>query len=162
MHRTSRRRSLLRSQRAANQAGLNRVRSSLASMKGATHKSEMHKVLRRMEDEHLKAAQRWDYKKTCLQQERTRLMELAMEAFCKVVYVDRGWREHTANHARVPRPMGMDFQMLPASSAAPLPSSKYAKESNKGRLQDRILHSKKRAATQAVTLSVEGRTLDRL
>ena len=68
----------------------------------------------------------------------------------------------TANHARVPRPMGMDFSVLPASEDQALPSSKYAKESNKGRLQDRILHSKKRAATQAVTLSVEGRTLDRL
>ena len=68
----------------------------------------------------------------------------------------------TANHARVPRPMGMDFQMLPASSAAPLPSSKYAKESNKGRLQDRILNGKRKANPQAMTLSVEGRTLDKV
>jgi uncharacterized protein YhfF len=56
----------------------------------------------------------------------------------------------------------MDFQMLPASKVTALPSSKYAKESTKGRLQDRILHGKKRATTQAVTLSVEGRTLDRI
>lgn len=66
------------------------------------------------------------------------------------------------NHARVPRPMGMDFQMLPASAAQPLPSSKYAKDSIKGRLSDRILNGKRKASTQAVTLSVEGRTLDRL
>ena len=65
-------------------------------------------------------------------------------------------------HARVPRPMGMDFQMLPASAAQPLPSSKYAKDSIKGRLSDRILNGKRKASTQAVTLSVEGRTLDRL
>ena len=58
---------------------------------------------------------------------------------------------------RVPRPMGMDFHMLPASEAAPLPSQKYAKESTKGRLQDRILNKKKKALSQAVTLSVEGR-----
>ena len=58
---------------------------------------------------------------------------------------------------RVPRPMGMDFQMLPQSSAAPLPSQKYAKESTKGRLQDRILNKKKKTQSQAVTLSVEGR-----
>ena len=68
----------------------------------------------------------------------------------------------TANHARVPRPMGMDFAMLPKSNAQPLPSSKYAKESTKGRLQDRILNGKKKASSQAVTLSVEGRTLDKV
>lgn len=68
----------------------------------------------------------------------------------------------TANHARVPRPMGMDFQMLPASSSEALPSSKYAKESTKAKLQDRILHGKKKSVAQAVQLSVEGRTLDRL
>ena len=44
----------------------------------------------------------------------------------------------------------------------PLPSSKYAKESTKGRLQDRILNGKKKQSAQAVALSVEGRTLDRI
>jgi len=68
----------------------------------------------------------------------------------------------TANHARVPRPMGMDFQTLPASDAAPLPSSRYGKESTKGKIRDRIHNGKKRSSTQAVTLSVEGRTLDRI
>ena len=68
----------------------------------------------------------------------------------------------TANHARVPRPMGMDFQMLPADTAMPLPSSRYAKDSTKGRLNDRILNGKKKASDQAVTLSVEGRNIDRL
>jgi len=66
------------------------------------------------------------------------------------------------SHARVPRPMGMDFAMLPQSLAAPLPSSKYTKDSVKGRLTDRILTGKKRSSTQAATLSVEGRTLDRI
>ena len=37
-------------------------------------------------------------------------------------------------HARVPRPLGMDFSLLPASTVAPLPSNKHAKESIKGRL----------------------------
>lgn len=97
---------VLQSQRAANAAGLNRVRKQLDSLQGPD--GEMHKSLRRMEDEHLKAAQRWDYKKTCLQQERTRLMEQAMEAFCKVVRVDRGWREHTAMHGVVGGDRGAD------------------------------------------------------
>ena len=73
-----------------------------------------------------------------------------------------GLDRETGNHARVPRPMGMDFQMLPASSAQPLPSNKYAKDSIKGRLQDRILGSKKKVVAQAVALSVEGRQLDRM
>ena len=38
---------------------------------------------------------------------------------------------------RVPRPVGMDFSMLPASTVAPLPSNKHAKESVKGRLNVR-------------------------
>jgi len=68
----------------------------------------------------------------------------------------------TGNHARVPRPMGMDFSMMPASSAQAMPSSKYAKDSVKGRLTDRITNGKRKVASQAVTLSVEGRTLDRI
>ena len=67
----------------------------------------------------------------------------------------------TGNHARVPRPMGIDFMMLPTASAQELPSKKYAKDLTKGRLQDRILNGKKKASSQAVTLSVEGRTLDK-
>ena len=70
--------------------------------------------------------------------------------------------EGPSNHARVPRPMGMDFAVVPSSEDQALPSSKYAKDSNKGRLQDRILNSKKKGSTQAVTLSVEGRALDRI
>ena len=71
-----------------------------------------------------------------------------------------GGGSKTGSGTRIPRPMGMDFQMLPASDAAPLPSQKYNKESTKGRLQDRIVNRKKKGNTQAVTLSVEGRTLD--
>ena len=70
--------------------------------------------------------------------------------------------EGPSNHARGPRPMGMDFAVVPSSEDQALPSSKYAKDSNKGRLQDRILNSKKKGSTQAVTLSVEGRALDRI
>ena len=44
-----------------------------------------------------------------------------------------------------------------------MPSTKFAKESVKGRLQNRIINSKKGSgSTQAVTLSVEGRTLDKI
>ena len=68
----------------------------------------------------------------------------------------------TTNHARVPRPMGMDFAMLPDSEAKALASTKYGKESVKGKLTDRILHGKRKTVAQAVTLSVEGRTLDRI
>ena len=68
----------------------------------------------------------------------------------------------TGNHARVPRPMGMDFSMLPQSEARALASSKYAKESVKGKLSDRITNVKKKPSKQAMTLSVEGRTLDRI
>ena len=70
----------------------------------------------------------------------------------------------TGNHARVPRPMGMDFSMLPVSTHTALPSSKYAKDSVKGRLTQRLDGLKKNPQNshRAVTLSVEGRTLDRL
>ena len=51
--------------------------------------------------------------------------------------------------------MGMDFARLPTSYAQPLPSSKYAKESTKGRLQDRILNGKQKVSSQAVPLSVD-------
>ncbi len=64
---------------------------------------------------------------------------------------------------RIPRAMGMDFNVLPQSHATALPSTKFAKESVKGRLQNRIINSKKGSgSTQAVTLSVEGRTLDKI
>mmetsp|Transcript_28766 Transcript_28766/g.47668 ORF Transcript_28766/g.47668 Transcript_28766/m.47668 type:complete len:411 (-) Transcript_28766:64-1296(-) len=68
----------------------------------------------------------------------------------------------TANKTRVPRPAGMDFTYQPTSSAQPMASTKYAKESTKGKLQDKMLGRRKTASTQAVTLSVEGRILDRL
>ena len=68
----------------------------------------------------------------------------------------------TGNHARVPRPMGMDFAVLPRSEGTAQASQKPAKESVKGRLADRILNGKKKVSSQAITLSVEGRTLDRI
>ena len=69
-----------------------------------------------------------------------------------------------ARHARVPRPMGMDFALKPASSVQPLPSSKFAKDTTKGRLAERMLSRSRRRAgnVQAVEMSVEGRTIDRL
>jgi len=74
-----------------------------------------------------------------------------------------GQARKTGGGARVPRPVGMDFSLQPASSAQPLPSSKYHKESSRGKLQERMLGKRsKGGSTQAVTLSVEGRTLDRL
>jgi len=56
----------------------------------------------------------------------------------------------------------MDFSSLPASSVQPMASGKFAKESVKGRLQDRIVHSKRKVNAQASTLSIEGRGIDRL
>jgi len=70
----------------------------------------------------------------------------------------------TKNGTAVPRPLGMDFHAQPTSSAIATASSKYTKDSIKGKLQDRFTNSKKAKATgrQAATLSVEGRTLDRV
>jgi hypothetical protein len=94
-------REVLRSQRDANAASLNRVRKQLDSLQGS--KGEMQKVLRRMEDEHVKAEQRWEYKRVCLQEERTRLLELAMKAFCKIVYTDRtSHKTTTLQHGHEP------------------------------------------------------------
>ena len=43
----------------------------------------------------MRAGQQWEYKRECLVQERTRLQELAMQAFCKITYVDREWSQRT-------------------------------------------------------------------
>jgi len=69
----------------------------------------------------------------------------------------------TKGGARVPKQIGMDFQLQPASSAQPLPSNKYHKESTKGKLQEKLFGKSRMKAglPQAVKLSVEGRTLDR-
>jgi len=74
-----------------------------------------------------------------------------------------GMARNTKGGARVPRPIGMDFQLQPESSVTPLPSNKYHKESTKGRLQEKMFgKSRGRSGTsQAVKLSVEGRTLDK-
>lgn len=96
-----RQRQVLRSQRAATQASLHQVRKQMKKTKGT--KTEVSRVLRRMEHEHLEAAQKWEYRRECLQQERMRLMELAMAAFCKVVYEDRGLNNNRSLvHGRSP------------------------------------------------------------
>jgi len=92
---------VLRSQRAANQKGLERVQHHMRSLQERPS-SEVLRALKRMEDEHLRAEQKWAYKRECLQQERMRLMELAMAAFCKVVYVDRALDHRTLKHASGP------------------------------------------------------------
>ena len=88
---------VVRSHRAANQAGLSRVRRQLGDMgeQPKDKRTEVYRVLLRMEKEHVQAAMRWEYKRETLQQERQRLMEMAMKAFCKVVYVDRGLEYRT-------------------------------------------------------------------
>jgi hypothetical protein len=88
-------REIVRSQRALNQAGLDRVREHLGRVDGPT---EVAAVLRRMEEEHVKAEQKWLYKRMCLHQERMRLMEISMSAFCKAVYVDRGLQYRSLIH----------------------------------------------------------------
>lgn len=95
-----RQRQVLRSQRAANQASLNQVRAHMNTL--GQPRSEAHRVLKRMEEQHLQAAQKWEYRKECLQHERTRLMELAMSAFCKVVYMERGLGNHSLVHGKEP------------------------------------------------------------
>ena len=69
-----------------------------------------------------------------------------------------------SKHARVPRPIGMDFNFKPASTVEKLPSAKFAKDTVKGKLQDRLLNRGRRRGgdAQAVQLSVEGRNVDRL
>jgi transcription factor SPN1 len=70
----------------------------------------------------------------------------------------------TKNGTMVPRPLGMDFHAQPTSNVTAAASSKYTKDSIKGKLQDRFVNNKKGKSTnrQAATLSVEGRTLDRV
>ena len=88
---------VLKSQREANAESLDKVRKQMNAMKGKPNMNpDVVKGLRRMEDDHVKAAQRWEYKRQCLQQERTRLMELAMEAVCKVFWTpERTPTNHT-------------------------------------------------------------------
>ena len=64
----------------------------------------------------------------------------------------------------IPRAMGMDFSAQPESTAMPAASSKYAKESVKGRLNDRFTTNQRKKTTtkQAATLSIEGRGVDRV
>lgn len=73
-------------------------------------------------------------------------------------------RGMTSRGTRIPRPLGMDFSVQPTSLAAALPSSKLGKETIKGKLQDRIIGAtrKKSGGSQAFSLSIEGRTLDRV
>ena len=51
-----------------------------------------------MEEEHVHAAQKWDYKKECLHQERQRLLETSMKAMGKVVNVDNASRVSSLVH----------------------------------------------------------------
>ena len=64
----------------------------------------------------------------------------------------------------MPRPIGMDFKAQPTARVAPLPSTKYGKESTKGKLQEKMLGARKKKGTsnQAMSLSLEGRGLDRI
>ena len=64
----------------------------------------------------------------------------------------------------IPRPIGMDFSAQPESTAKAAASSKYAKESVKGRLSERFTNNQrgKTKTTQAATLSIEGRGVDRV
>ena len=64
----------------------------------------------------------------------------------------------------IPRPIGMDFSAQPESTATAAASSKYAKESVKGRLSERFTNNQrgKTKTTQAATLSIEGRGVDRV
>jgi hypothetical protein len=100
-----------RNQRAANQKSLDRVQKSLEGMVGLPS-TETHRVLQRMEKEHLEAAQRWEYKSVCLQEERKRLMELAMKACCKVVYSGPMRNHRTLVHGHIP---GGDPEIVPTA-----------------------------------------------
>ena len=67
----------------------------------------------------------------------------------------------TVGGTHVPLPMGMDFAAQPVSSSKPLPSSKYAKDSVKGRLHEKLLGKRKgRSGASQVKLSIEGRNMD--
>jgi len=70
----------------------------------------------------------------------------------------------TKNGTIVPRPLGMDFHVQPANEVKATASDKYRKESIKGKLHDRFINNKKGKSVDSrhVTLSIEGRTLDRL
>lgn len=70
----------------------------------------------------------------------------------------------TQGGTRVPRPIGMDFKAQPAARVAPLPSAKYTKESTKGKLQEKMMGAKKKkgVSSQAMSVSLEGRGLDRI
>jgi len=70
----------------------------------------------------------------------------------------------TQNGTRVPRPIGMDFKAQPVAKVSLLPSARYTKESTKGRLQEKMAGAKKKKGTssQAMTVSLEGRGLDKL
>ena len=71
-------RAQLRSQRAQTATELDVVRKQLAQY---APKDRVHMALRRMETAHVKASQRWEYKREELLQSRTQLLEQAMQAF---------------------------------------------------------------------------------
>ena len=71
-------RAKLRSQRAQTATELDVVRKQLAQY---APKDRVHMALRRMETAHVKASQRWEYKREELLQSRTQLLEQAMQAF---------------------------------------------------------------------------------
>ncbi len=67
----------------------------------------------------------------------------------------------TAGGANVPVARGHDFAAQPASSAKPMASTKYVKDSVKWRIQDKVLGKRKvrKTGSQAVKLSIEGRNM---
>eukprot|EP00325_Prymnesiales_sp_UTEX-LB-985_P025378 CAMPEP_0174733754 /NCGR_PEP_ID=MMETSP1094-20130205/61962_1 /TAXON_ID=156173 /ORGANISM="Chrysochromulina brevifilum, Strain UTEX LB 985" /LENGTH=201 /DNA_ID=CAMNT_0015936455 /DNA_START=116 /DNA_END=721 /DNA_ORIENTATION=- len=91
-----RKREMLRSQRARNQADLQRVQTQIKAYDGP--KDKVYEALKRMEDEHMQAAQRWEYKRECMREERRELLELTLQAFCKIVRVDHAPRHQSLIH----------------------------------------------------------------
>ena len=77
---------------------------------------------------------------------------------------DRQFSRQGLDKGIIPRPIGMDFSAQPESTATAAASSKYAKESVKGRLSERFTNNQrgKTKTTQAATLSIEGRGVDRV
>ena len=95
-----RKKEVLKAHRLRNEKDLKRIRKQIKAQRGPG--GAVMATLRRMEQECLEASQRWDYKKECLAQDRRQLAELAMKAFCKIVYVDHGAVHQTLMHGVAP------------------------------------------------------------
>ena len=74
----------------------------------------------------------------------------------------RASKEKLPTHARVPRPIRMDFVAQPARNVKPLDSRKHARSIQKRMLADRMIKQGRRRVATKSAISVDGHGIDRM